>query len=425
MNRNERAQAFTILMGLMTRGVSLAQGLATTTEPMTKALCFGLCRHYVRLSLIADCLLVKRPKAVEVWIILLMGLYQIHYMNLPDYAVVKETVDLLNKNKKSWAKGLVNAVLRSFCRQKNEIMASLNNKPDFIYGHPQQLVTKIQKAWPNDWQKIALANDEHPPMTLRVHLGKSSVANYMNLLVEAGLEAVVHPLVPSAITLVTPCDVRQLPGFASGWVSVQDAAAQLAAPLLALHSGVRVLDACCAPGGKTCHLLEMDPGIESCIALDVDAKRLRRVEENLSRQGVKATVVHGDALHPTPWWDKRCFDRILLDAPCSATGVIRRHPDIKLLRTDKEIDDICLVQYHMLRSLWPLLAPNGIMVYATCSVIPEENEHQIARFVADYADCQILPITAGWGRATQHGRQILPGEHGMDGFFYSILMKNK
>jgi 16S rRNA (cytosine967-C5)-methyltransferase len=136
-------------------------------------------------------------------------------------------------------------------------------------------------------------------------------------------------------------------------------------------------------------------------------------------------VVHGDALHPTPWWDKRCFDRILLDAPCSATGVIRRHPDIKLLRTDKEIDDICLVQYHMLRSLWPLLAPNGIMVYATCSVIPEENEHQIARFVADYADCQILPITAGWGRATQHGRQILPGEHGMDGFFYSILMKNK
>jgi 16S rRNA (cytosine967-C5)-methyltransferase len=402
----------------------LAQGLSAAS-PMTKELCFGVCRHYIRLSMIADLLVDKRPKSVEVWMALLMGLYQLHYMKLPDYAVVKETVALLEKVRKNWAKGLVNAVLRSFCRQQHELVASLADNPQFIYGHPKHLVQRVQHAWPHDWQKIMLANDAHPPMTLRVNLNKTSVSNYLNILAQNEIQAQAHPVVSSAITLLRPCDVRTLPGFAEGWISVQDAAAQLAASLMSLKPGLRVLDACCAPGGKTCHILETESQLTACIALDVDERRLKRVEENLKRQQVHAQVLQGDALHPEQWWNKHLFDRILLDAPCSATGVIRRHADIKLLRTDDEIAAIVHVQYKMMRALWPLLAPQGILVYATCSVLPEENEQHIARFVAEYPKCRILPIAGQWGRDTGHGRQILPGEHGMDGFFYSVLIKEQ
>lgn len=317
----------------------------------------------------------------------------------------------------------MNAVLRAFCRQQQELVASLADNPQFIYGHPKHLVQRLQRAWPNDWQSIMLANDQHPPMTLRVNLNKSSVNEYLNVLAQNEIEAQPHPVVLSAITLAKPCDVRTLPGFAEGWISVQDAAAQLAAPILALKPGLRVLDACCAPGGKTCHILETEAHLSECVAIDVDARRLKRVEENLQRQKVHAQVLQGDALAPEQWWNKQGFDRILLDAPCSATGVIRRHADIKLLRTEDEIAAIVQIQYKMLRALWPLLGPQGILVYATCSVLPQENEQQIAQFVAEQEGCRLLPIIGDWGRDTGHGRQILPGEQGMDGFFYSVLLK--
>ena len=346
-------------------------------------------------------------------------------MNLPDYAVVKETVALVEKVKKPWAKGLVNAVLRNFCRKQAELLATLNDDPQFIYGHPPHLLARIQKAWPQDWQAIALANDAHPPMTLRVNLQLISVKDYLHDLEVLGIAAKAHPLVSSAITLVSPCDVRNLPGFTEGKIAVQDAAAQLAAPLLDLKPGLRVLDACCAPGGKTCHILETQSQLAACVAVDVDNKRLLRVKENLNRQQLTAEIVQGDALKPQQWWDSQLFDRILLDAPCSALGVVRRHADIKLLRTEDEIKAVVHTQYSMLRSLWPLLAPKGILVYATCSIMPEENEQQIAQFLNEHEECTLLPIAAEWGRATPHGRQILPGEQGMDGFFYSILLKEK
>lgn len=427
MKNNERLHALKILTTLLEDKASLSQLMPASAEvsPMTKEICFGFCRHYFRLQAIADCLVEKKPKEIEVWVALLMGLYQLHYMNIPDYAVVKETVAVLEKIKKGWAKGLVNAVLRNFCRKQHEILATLTNDQAFVYGQPQGLLKHLKTDWPNDWQKIAEANDAHPPMTLRVNLRKNSVAEYLSALKKADIEAEAHPVAPEGVTLKTPCDVHSLPGFGEGWVSVQDGAAQLAVSLLSLKPGQRVLDACCAPGGKTCHILESEPNLAVCVALDVDPKRLKRVSDNLERLQLTATLLQGDALFPERWWDRQLFDRILLDAPCSATGVIRRHSDIKLLRTDEEIIAVAKIQHAMLRSLWPLLAPGGLMVYATCSVIAEENEKQIADFVATQSDCTLVKNQGSWGRATGHGLQILPGEHGMDGFFYSVLLKEE
>lgn len=421
MKTNERLQAFQSLMPLLKDKVSLSS--QTIPSPMAKALCFGFCRQYFRLEVIASKLLDKRPKDLEVWVLILMGLYQLHYMRQPDYAVVKETVALLEKIKKSWAKGLVNAILRRFCREKEDILASLSNNEAFVYGHPLWLLKRLKADWPKDWQAIALANDEHPPMTLRVNAQKISTSAYLEALSQAGIDALAHPLVPQSITLSTATDVQNLPGFQDGWFFVQDSAAQLAAGLLSLEPGLSVLDACCAPGGKTCHILELEPKLSSCVAVDVDAKRLVRVKENLQRLGLKATVVQGDALNPSSWWNGALFDRILLDAPCSASGVIRRHPDIKLLRTLDEVIEITKIQKAMLETLWPLLVPGGLMVYATCSIIPAENEVQIQAFLKSHADCELSLGQMPWGRDTGVGLQILPGEQGMDGFFYSVLKK--
>jgi 16S rRNA (cytosine967-C5)-methyltransferase len=429
---DERFQALKILTALLVDKIPLSQLMpaassihcARSLSSMTKEICFGFCRHYFRLEAMAGCLVKKKPKEIEIWIVLLMGLYQLHYMHIPDYAVVKETVALLEKIKKGWAKGLINAVLRNFCRKQNEILATLAHDTAFVYGQPNDLLQHLKTDWPNDWQNIAASNDVHPPMTLRVNLRKKSVAEYLSVLQEVGMDAEVHPVVSEGLTLKVPCAVHNLPGFAEGWVSVQDGAAQLAVSLLSLKSGQRVLDACCAPGGKTCHILEREPNLKVCLALDVDPRRLERVRENLERLHLHATLVQGDALAPNQWWDGQPFDRILLDAPCSATGVIRRHSDIKLLRTNEDILSISQIQQAMLCSLWPLLAPGGLMVYATCSIIAEENEKQIAEFVATHSDCTPVKMSGAWGRATGHGQQILPGEQGMDGFFYSLLLRH-
>lgn len=425
MNKNERLHALKILTTLLNDKSSLSQLMPNSADvsPMTKEICFGFCRHYFRLQAIANCLLQKKPKETEIWVALLIGLYQLHYMNQPDYAVVKETVALLEKTKKSWAKGLVNAVLRNFCRQKDELLTKLNKDPLFLHGQPHWLLKRLQADWPNDWQAIAQANDRHPPMTLRVNVKKNSVAEYLQRLEQAGIEAYPHPVATEGINLASPCDVRQLPGFADGCISVQDGAAQLAASLLSLKPGLRVLDACCAPGGKTCHILELEPNLSACVALDIDQKRLNRVQENLARLNLNATLLQGDASMPSSWWDGQLFDRILLDAPCSATGVIRRHSDIKLLRTTEEIVTITNIQHTLLNTLWPLLAKNGLLIYATCSIIPAENEQQVADFVSKNPDCQVMSSEWSWGKATGHGQQILPGEHGMDGFFYARLVK--
>ena len=425
MKPNERLQAITILTQLLENKTPLTYLLQSTVSlsPFTKELCFGVCRHYFRLQLIADRLVTKRPKSTDVWVSLLIGLYQLHFLNIPDYAVVQETVEGLNRLNAPWAKGLVNAVLRRFCREKEALLRALNQHVSFQYGHPEWFLTRIQKDWPNDWQRICQANDERPPMSLRINQQQTSRTHYLTQLTNNGLDAMALPFSPEGISLVKPCDVHDLPNFAQGFVSVQDEAAQLAILLLNLQPGFRVLDACCAPGGKTCHILETEPNLAECIALDLEASRLKRVNENLTRLQLTATVIADDALKPASWWDKKPFDRILLDAPCSATGVIRRHPDIKLLRTIEDVSDIAALQHNLLEALWPLLSPGGLLVYATCSVLSEENENQIARFIQDHPYSQYVEIEPSWGHPTTHGLQILPGENSMDGFFYSVLKK--
>ncbi len=394
-----------------------------SASPFTKELCFGVCRHYFRLQIIADLLIDKRPKSTAVWVSLLLGLYQLHYLNIADYAVVKETVGLLSHINATWAKGLINAVLRRYCREKESLLTQLDAIFLFQYGHPEWFIDRIKKAWPKDWKSICLANDQRPPMSLRINQRYTMTKDYLEKLTVAGVNA--EPLFFSnqGIRLTEPCDVYDLPYFAEGFVSVQDEAAQLAVSLLDLAPGLRVLDACCAPGGKTCHILETEADLAECVALDNDAYRLKRVQENLSRLNLNATVLTGDALQPSNWWDGVLFDRILLDAPCSATGVIRRHPDIKLLRTMDDITAIALLQHDLLLALWPLLAPGGRLVYATCSIMPEENDSQIKEFIKHHPDCMYLPQQTKWGHALECGIQILPGENNMDGFFYSVLVK--
>ena len=425
MKKNERLQALRILISVVQDKTPLFHLLTSQSEisPLSKELSFGVCRHYVRLETLADTLMTKRPKSIEVWISILMGLYQVQYLRIPDYAVVQETVALLQTIKKTWAKGLVNAVLRTFCREQEARIQALQEDLAFMYGHPKWLLKRLQRDWKNDWPLIARANDERPPMSLRVNAKRSSALDYLHRLEKAELHGQILDQTSHGIILSSPCNVADLPGFSAGDVSVQDGAAQLAVSLLALTPGLRLLDACCAPGGKTCHILEAEPSLAACVALDIDAKRLERVQENLTRLQLKATLITGDATKPNTFWDGEPFDRILLDAPCSATGVIRRHPDIKLLRNEKDITAIAALQKELLNALWPLLKPGGLLIYATCSVLPEENEEQIAHFLETTPNCECATPKLTWGRPTGHGLQILPGDNGMDGFFYGVLRK--
>lgn len=409
MKRNERKEALDTLVLVFKEKTPLSH-TAKDLTPFSRALCFGVCRYVFELEDIANQLLKKRPKGLEVWLALLMGLYQLHHLNLPNYAVVKETVALLNHPKTQWAKGLINATLRQYCRLKP---VALNMK-----NHPIWFIKKLQEAWPKDWESILKANDKHPPMSLRINQRKTTRDDYLKK-----IEGIAHEYSLVGIGLDKPCDVFELPGFKEGMVSVQDEAAQLAASLLNLKPGQRVLDACAAPGGKTAHILETEPELESCLALDIDERRLNRIRENLDRLQLKANLIKADASTPPAWWDGQLFDRILLDAPCSATGVIRRHPDIKIIRTIEEVQEITQVQAKLLEALWPCLKPGGLLVYATCSVLPEENEMQIAYFIERHADCEFISKPYSWAKNTAHGYQILPGEHNMDGFFYSVLKK--
>ena len=420
--KNEREQALDVLVLVFKERTPLSHHISSLA-PFSRNLCFGVCRYTIQLEAIADQLLKKRPKGLEVWISFLMGLYQLHYLNLPDYAVVQETVALLNAPKTRWAKGLINATLRNYCREKDKILSKLSKNQQYLHNHPWWLIKRLKTVWPNDWEAILRANDQHPPMSIRINTQQTTAADYLSELNKINLDGVVLSNATQGIRLSEPCDVYQLPGFTEGRVSVQDEAAQLAPTLLELKPGLRVLDACSAPGGKTGHLLESEPHLEACIALDVDARRLSRVRENLDRLQLKATLIKADASETQSWWDGKFFDRILLDAPCSATGVIRRHPDIKILRTEEEIHAISQIQKKLLESLWPCLAEGGILLYATCSILPEENEQQIAAFIATHTNCRALNKASAWGRNTGHGFQILPGEDNMDGFFYSILYK--
>ena len=290
-------------------------------------------------------------------------------------------------------------------------------------AHPAWLLEHLQQDWPADWERIVSANNATPPMTLRVNAAHSERDTYVAMLKESGTSCEPARHTEYGLTLSQPVGVDHLPNFTDGAVSVQDAAAQLAAQLLDARPGERVLDACAAPGGKTAHILERQPGLAKLLALDISEERIQRLTDNLRRLGLSATTCVGDATNPTSWWDGRPFDRILLDAPCSATGVIRRHPDIKVLRHAEDLRQLTQTQAQILTALWPLLKPGGMLLYVTCSILQQENSQQIQDFLATQADARHNLIDAEWGHAQAAGRQTLPGENGMDGFFYACIQK--
>lgn len=429
-----RLAAVRVLSAVIVDGRNLPEALEFTRKAvpdkrdraLVQALAYGTLRWYVRLDAALKQLLntTLKNKDNDVRIAILIGLYQILEMRIPDHAAVAETVKLAAAMKKPWSRGLINGVLRQFLRQRDSILATLDTEAASRTAHPAWLLKLLQQDWPDNWEQITQANNTTPPMTLRVNCQQHERDAYLQRLAEANIKAEPALHTEYGLTLAKPVDIEVLPDFMAGAVSVQDAAAQLAAQLLDARPGERILDACAAPGGKTAHVLERQPDIGAVTALDISPQRLARIGETLQRLGLSATCLAGDATAPDSWWDGVPFDHILLDAPCSATGVIRRHPDIKVLRRATDIDPLLITQQQILNALWPLLNPGGILLYVTCSVLKQENTQQIEKFLAEHSDAHLLDIIAEWGHPMPAGRQILPGEDGMDGFYYARIRKN-
>ncbi|MDH4610596.1 16S rRNA (cytosine(967)-C(5))-methyltransferase RsmB [Pseudomonas sp. BN102] len=417
-----------VLSGKASLGGSLPPQL-DKVEPRDRALAqdlaFGAARWQPRLAALADRLLQKPFKAADkdVEALLLVGLYQLFYTRIPAHAAIGETVGCSDKLKKPWAKGLLNAVLRNAQRQGEAIFAELERDPAARTAHPRWLQKALKASWPEHWEAVCAANNAHPPLILRVNRRHGSRDAYLTELARAGISAGPCRFSRDGIRLEEACDVKTLPGFAEGRVSVQDEAAQLSADLLELAPGQRVLDACCAPGGKTCHLLEAEPGLAEVVAVDLEESRLVRVRENLARLQLQATLIAADGRDTGAWWDGKPFQRILLDAPCSATGVIRRHPDIKLTRQAEDIPALAQLQGELLDALWPTLEVGGVLLYATCSTLPQENSDNIAAFLARTPGARELDIPGPYGLKQPHGRQLLAQEDGHDGFYYAKLIK--
>jgi len=432
---NSRAIAAQILSAVLADGNSLTKALSITLPDnadrgFIQELCYGVLRWYWQLNFITT-LLVSKPlkeKDTDIHALLLIGLYQLIHLKTPSHAALNETVAAANELKKSWATKFINGVLRQFLREQTAILSKTNAGFTSRYAHPKWLLKLLQEAWPAQWEQIVTANNLRAPLTLRVNRLKTDRGTYLQLLTQQTIAATAIAQTAQGIELVTPQDVTQLPKFAQGFVSVQDAAAQFAASLLDLAPGQRVLDACAAPGGKTAHILETEPEPGELVALEIDAMRCQKIQENLMRlqflpENKAIKILCADAAQPISWWDGKPFDRILLDAPCSATGVIRRHPDIKFLRRATDIQDLAATQLQLLQTLWSVLKPSGLLVYATCSVLPQENFQVLAKFLATHADAKEKIITADWGIPVAIGRQILPGENNMDGFYYGCLEK--
>jgi len=430
---NPRLAAVYVLQQVFDRGRNLPDALETVRSripdqkgrALTQALSYGVLRHGFSLDAILLQLLKKPLKAKDsdLRYLLLLGLYQIIHMRVPDHAAVSETVKLTPALKKNWARAMVNGVLRNYLRQADALQASIEKEDISRYEHPRWLLDRLQASWPDSWQTIASANNQPAPMTLRVNRQQIRREDYLQRLQTADIPAELCHYSKEGLRLNQAVVVEQLPGFKKGLVSVQDEAAQLAAQLLQAAPGERILDACAAPGGKTAHILETQPRLARLDALEQVPTRLEYVRDNLQRLRLKAELIAGDAGRPDAWWDGRPYDRILLDAPCSASGVIRRHPDIKYLRREEDLETLIQTQQQILQALWPLLASGGMLLYATCSVLAEENSLQIEKFLATCNDAQLAPLETAWGTATTAGRQILPGEENMDGFFYACLRK--
>lgn len=435
---NSRALAAKCCYAVIDQGRSLSDELPKQQEKLLgkdkgllQEMCYGVLRYLPELENDVRQLMQKPLKGKQrvFHFLLLVGVYQVRYMRIPDHAAVSETVAATSVLKNRHMKALVNAVLRGFIRTldaESKQTAPIDKKlPEPIkYNHPGWFIKKIQQSYPEQWQAILSANQQRPPMWLRANQQHHTSEQYQVLLNEANIDIATIEANSNAIALVKPIDVAKLPGFDDGWVSVQDAAAQQAARLLDCQANDVVLDCCAAPGGKTCHILEQTPTIASMTAIDIEDSRLTRVHENLARLHLSAEVIAGDAANKA-WWSGELFDRILLDAPCSGTGVIRRHPDIKWLRKADDIDKLVILQQQILKNIWSLLKPGGTLVYATCSILPEENCQQISHFIAQNQDAQLIAINNTTSDQQTIGWQLLPDDKNMDGFYYAKLLKLK
>ena len=425
-----RGVAHALLTGVLRDGRSLGSSrrrpldsrLDAREKALARELVLGTLRYLPRLDAWLERIAARPPHDAEVRALVLLGLYQMGFTRVPPHAAVSTSVDLARSIGKPWASGFANAALRRFAAERDAILR-IRLPADARLAHPAWLLEAFEQSWPAAWESIALANLTRAPMTLRVNAMRTSRRRYLDALSGTGIPAMPTRHSADGVTLESPRAVESVPGFEEGLVSIQDEAAQLAAKLLDAPRGCRVLDACAAPGGKTAHVLERGGGDVDVVALDSDPGRLADLRHTLARLGLSAPALLGDARKPDTWWDRQPFHRILIDAPCSGTGVIRRHPDIKVLRRPEDIGAMAARQIAMLRALWPLLARGGRLLYATCSVLSRENESIVGSFLAEHADAEVAPINAAWGRPVGHGRQILPGDDAMDGFFYAALAK--
>jgi len=422
-----------ILREGVTLDVVLKDALAAADPqlaPSVRSLSYGAVRGYYRHEAILGRLLSAPVRSLEhlVRALLSVAFYELEDARTPEYAVVDAAVQTAKATDAVRAAGLINAVLRRYLRERKSLDAEIARNPATRHASPVWLADRLRADWPVRWTQLLAAGDAQAPMWLRVNSRHGTAGEYLGKLRAAGIGARADERVPQAVVLDTPCDVHDLPGFAQGLVSVQDLGAQCVAFPLGLAAGQRVLDACAAPGGKTALMAEREPALAKLVAVDIDPQRLARVRDNLHRGELSAELVAGDAGSPDAWWDGVPFDRILLDAPCSALGVIRRHPDIRLRKSPSDIDKLPQLQAQLLAAAWRLLASGGRLVYATCTVTRSENRDLIAGFLRGTPDAVSLPAEQweGWpnlGEADEFGRQILPGEAGADGFYYAALTK--
>ena len=431
------AAAARVVAGVSANGESLDHALdmqaAAIADPAdaaaVQALAYGSVRWYPRLGhWLSQMLEPGAKQRPQLRGLLIVALHQLAFSNHPAHAIVDQAVEAARKLGEPRAAGLVNAILRRFLREQQQLTAIAALPPPARYAHPAWMIELLRRDWPDHWEMMLEANNQPPPMWLRVNQRRATRSAYMQALKAESIGAQASSDATDAVLLDAPLPVATLPGFETGAVSVQDAAAQLAADLLEASGSMRVLDACAAPGGKTCHLLERAD--LDLVAIDRSTERLSQLEQNLRRLDLTATVIAGDAGETATWWDGRPFERILLDAPCTATGVIRRHPDVKLLRRASDIEPLRREQLRLLRALWPLLGDGGRLLYATCSVLRAENEQVVTTFLDGEPRATSIPIPVSFGpagvrMAGNAGIQILPGEAGMDGFYYACMEKRR
>lgn len=431
-----RAEAARIVAEVTDGGRSLDDLLAAERDEgsargLKRSLCYGTLRWHFRLVAIVKALAERPPEKLQppLRALIEVGLHQLISGEVAEHAAVSETVAATRALGLPKASGFVNALLRRFQRERDDILHAIDRDIALRTSHPRWLVDALRRERPQALAAVLAANNQHPPLWLRVNRIRTTLEDARRELEAAGYEVSGHPWAPDALRVSPATDVRSLPGFEAGHLSVQDPAAQLAVDLLGARPGDRVLDACAAPGGKTCHLLERAGGALDLTALDVAEPRLERVRENLRRLGLEATVQAGDVAEPASWWNGKPFDRVLLDVPCSATGVIRRHPDIKILRREKDIPALARRQQRLLESAWGLVAPGGTLLYTSCSVLDTENARVVAGFLARQPQARDVTAqgTAGWPARPAGegpGYQVLPGEADMDGFYFACLQNS-